>query len=77
MLYSGDENSKQCALKCFTDLVSWSNHEQLLHQIKQPVNEASQTANWGSWVEEETKRRTGYFIWVFYTFKEVLEMPCC
>lgn len=70
MLYNGNEKLKQSALKCFTDLVSSSETERLLRHFKQPGEGSRQMADWGSWVEDEMRRRTGYFIWVYLTLPE-------
>lgn len=70
MIYSGDENLKQSALKNFSDLASPNKRERLFLQRRHSVAGTRQMSDWETWIEDETARRTGYFIWVCLSFQE-------
>ena len=69
MLHSGNETLKMSASKSFMDLVSMCNRERLLHPLRPEGNGIlrDRLTDWGTWIEDESRRRTGYCIWVCLT----------
>ena len=69
LLHGSNEHSRDFALDSIGELVNISTREGLLcasTQSRLPTRDTSQDARWATWVEDETRKRTGYFIWVRY-----------
>ncbi|RAL00895.1 putative C2H2 transcription factor [Aspergillus ibericus CBS 121593] len=67
LLYSYDERARVSALNSFGDLIGFVTHENLLgHSDKSMPLTGGQMheQTWESWIEDEIRRRTGYFIWL-------------
>ncbi|PWY95869.1 C2H2 transcription factor, partial [Aspergillus sclerotioniger CBS 115572] len=67
LLYSCDERARLSALNSFGDLIGFVTHEELLghsDKWKPLTGEQTYEQKWESWIEDETRRRTGYFIWL-------------
>lgn len=64
LFHSQDERDKRSALGTFGELVSLSNNACLLAAREIRLGGASEDADWISWVQDETRRRTAYCIWV-------------
>lgn len=66
-LHGGSENGKISALGDFGDLINLATREKFLSRSDNPTTESDQPPDeqqWTLWVEEESRRRTGYLIWV-------------
>ncbi|KKK23571.1 hypothetical protein ARAM_001318 [Aspergillus rambellii] len=66
-LHGGSERGRISALGDFTDLTNLATRERLLccpGKINNSPNEASVGQEWTLWVEEESRKRTGYLIWL-------------
>ncbi|KAE8165300.1 fungal-specific transcription factor domain-containing protein [Aspergillus tamarii] len=67
LLHGSNEHSRDFALDSIGELVNISTREGLLcasTQSRLPTRDTSQDARWATWVEDETRKRTGYFIWL-------------
>ncbi|KAJ6119703.1 hypothetical protein N7523_003983 [Penicillium sp. IBT 18751x] len=64
LLHSGKEQDKLSALTLFKDLVTFANHEKLLCPSQTEITRNSKEAAWVKWAQDESRRRTGYCIWV-------------
>ncbi|KAL4866353.1 hypothetical protein BDV12DRAFT_173097 [Aspergillus spectabilis] len=65
-LHGSSEASKLSAIGDFSDLTNLATREKLLYRsdTKSTSDEVSAEKQWMLWVEEETRRRTGYLIWL-------------
>ncbi|KAF7588208.1 hypothetical protein BBP40_005991 [Aspergillus hancockii] len=67
LLHGNNEQARSSALDNFGELVSLATREGLLGastQPRLPLRENSEEALWATWIEDETRKRTGYFIWL-------------
>ncbi|KAE8353015.1 C2H2 type zinc finger domain protein [Aspergillus coremiiformis] len=67
LLHGNNENARSSMLDSFGELVSLATREGLLCAAtlsKLATTEIPQEAHWVTWVEDETRKRTGYFIWL-------------
>jgi hypothetical protein len=73
LLHSGSERAKSSALSTFRDLVTLLNRQKLLKGPKSGgiAHESSDDAMWMNWIQNEIRRRTGYCIWVGWSFKQL------
>ncbi|EED23244.1 C2H2 transcription factor, putative [Talaromyces stipitatus ATCC 10500] len=61
-LYHGtDDQAKGLSFNCLNDLVRLAHQQRLLSS--EQTNMGSETS-WKDWIDVETRRRTGYFIWL-------------
>ncbi|KAE8310705.1 fungal-specific transcription factor domain-containing protein [Aspergillus transmontanensis] len=67
LLHGSNEHSRDFALDSIGELVNLSTREGLLCASTQsrlsPMG-TSQDTRWAIWIEDETRKRTGYFIWL-------------
>ncbi|KAL4919724.1 fungal-specific transcription factor domain-containing protein [Aspergillus aurantiobrunneus] len=66
-LHGSSENGKLSALGDFGDLINLATREKLLSRPENPnlsSDQPSSEQQWTVWVEEESRRRTGYLIWL-------------
>ncbi|KAE8372645.1 C2H2 type zinc finger domain protein [Aspergillus bertholletiae] len=67
LLHGSNEHTRNFALDNIGELVNFSTREGLLcasTQSKISPMETSQDSLWATWIENETRKRTGYFIWL-------------
>lgn len=65
LLHGENEESQLAALSMFKDLVALSSRGRLLASSPGPTSRgSSEESAWMAWVQDETRRRTGYCIWV-------------
>ncbi|OGM43475.1 C2H2 type zinc finger domain protein [Aspergillus bombycis] len=67
LLHGSNEHSRDFALDSIGELVNLSTREELLRastQSRLSTMDTSQGACWATWIEDETRKRTGYFIWL-------------
>ena len=69
LLHGGNEQAKTSALSIFKDLAVFMDCEQLLASSTRSRTStpsgASDGVRWLNWIHDETRRRTGYCIWVY------------
>ena len=66
LFYSGNEKDKLYALSSFKELVSLVENKRLLAASK-PLKESGRISGevlWQKWIDGETRKRTGYCVWV-------------
>ncbi|KAL4968821.1 putative C2H2 transcription factor [Aspergillus stella-maris] len=65
-LHGSSESGRLSALSDFGDLINLATHEKLLSRSKSTNISADEPTEqqWTIWVEEESRRRTGYLIWL-------------
>lgn len=66
LFYSGLEKDKLSALSAFRELVSLVEDKKLLAASK-PLKESNRISGevlWQKWIDDETRKRTGYCVWV-------------
>ncbi|KAJ5160007.1 uncharacterized protein N7482_007011 [Penicillium canariense] len=66
LLHSGNEKDKLSAFGAFKDLVTLANDEKLLSSTK-PLRESNGNSCedlWQKWIKDETRKRTGYCVWL-------------
>ncbi|KAJ5315452.1 hypothetical protein N7476_005759 [Penicillium atrosanguineum] len=63
-LYSGNEQDKLSALTLFKDLVTFASYEKLLSPSRMEITRNTNEAMWMKWAQDESRRRTGYCIWL-------------
>ncbi|KAB8258937.1 fungal-specific transcription factor domain-containing protein [Aspergillus pseudonomiae] len=67
LLHGSNEHSRDFALDSIGELVNLSTREGLLcasTPSRLSTMDTSQGARWATWIEDETRKRTGYFIWL-------------
>ncbi|KAE8146822.1 C2H2 type zinc finger domain protein [Aspergillus avenaceus] len=67
LLHGNDERARCSALNSFSELVNITTQERLLcatAKRKFGVQQKSPGAEWTTWIVDETRVRTGYFVWL-------------
>jgi hypothetical protein len=68
LFHSGIEKDKLSALSAFKELVSLVEDKKLLAASK-PLKESGRISGevlWQKWIDDETRKRTGYCVWVSF-----------
>lgn len=68
LAYGANEKTRASALNSFGDLVTLVSRERLLYSVSSPNpagGDDTLEAQWSLWIEDEVKRRTAYFVWVW------------
>ncbi|KAE8392769.1 C2H2 type zinc finger domain protein [Aspergillus alliaceus] len=67
LIHGNNEEARSFALDSFGELVNLATREGLFCPSTRPkllTMETSQEAQWATWIDDETRKRTGYFIWL-------------
>jgi hypothetical protein len=73
LFHSGIEKDKLLALSSFKELVSFVQNKKLLVASK-PLKESSRISGevlWQKWIDDETRKRTGYCVWVSFAWNRM------
>jgi hypothetical protein len=74
LIHSGNPQSRDSGLSLFSELVRLAHGEDLFSTSHQ--SHVQDTRQWGYWIENEMKRRTGYLVWlVDTTFAYTTDSP--
>jgi hypothetical protein len=68
LFHSGIEKDKLSALSAFKELVRLVEDKKLLAASK-PLKESGRISGevlWQKWIDDETRKRTGYCVWVSF-----------
>lgn len=67
MMYSGDDRLQPLARRYQSDLLFFCNNEWAQTDLEASNNAEEVSQGWKLWYEAESRRRTGYCIWVHHT----------